>query len=380
MSDNIESTSVEDFSFGDPADDNNFFEEEIKEEESITEEEKKETTEKKEDPEEKKEETKTGEEEKKEDVSFNFDGEEEEIVNTDEPGQKEETVSASVSTANYLKEKGIVSFELEEGETLTPEKADEIVENKFEESVDNRLAEMLKELPPEVKSIVKFTANGGDFKDVIRTFQSTSNGNIEEGMDLEDEANQSTIVRQFLIEDGYDEDVEEQIEFLKEKGKLASIAAKKYKIWSEEQKEEKASVLAQQEEEKKKIKEDRKIFKSSLHDTLKDKTDLSGITLTDKDKSDLPNYISDMNIKLKGGGYASKMQMALHSAMQDKDKLVLLAKLLKSDFDFSDIEKAAITKKSKAVKDDVRRTKPSVDTSKKKNSRSTVRNIVELMD
>jgi len=57
-----------------------------------------------------------------------------------------------------------------------------------------------------------------------------------------------------------------------------------------------------------------------------------------------------------GNGRATAFQKGLLDALQDKENSVLLAKLVKSNFDFSSIERNATSKKSKDIKKDVRRT------------------------
>ena len=66
---------------------------------------------------------------------------------------------------------------------------------------------------------------------------------------------------------------------------------------------------------------------------------MGGLPISKQDKTILPTYISEPTVELQDGRYVSEMQADLFKVMADKDKIVLLAKLLKTDFYFSAIER-----------------------------------------
>ena len=80
-----------------------------------------------------------------------------------------------------------------------------------------------------------------------------------------------------------------------------------------------------------------------------------GLPLSKQDKTSLPTYISEPNVELQDGRYVSEMQADLFKVMADKDKIVLLAKLLKTDFDFSAIERKKQTQAARGVREAVER-------------------------
>lgn len=71
--------------------------------------------------------------------------------------------------------------------------------------------------------MIKYVHNGGDYRDLLDTLAESSE--IDEDIDITDEKNQEKILKVLMSQDGEDDEIiEAQIEFLKESGKLASIA------------------------------------------------------------------------------------------------------------------------------------------------------------
>ena len=69
--------------------------------------------------------------------------------------------------------------------------------------------------------------------------------------------------------------------------------------------------------------------------------------------------MSKRNVKLENGQEITEMQRDLYGAMQDENKAILIAKLLKSDFDFSSLKNSAATEVTKKAKEELRRNKKS---------------------
>lgn len=280
----------------------------------------------------------------------------------DEEEEEEETQTVkpgtNLGTLNFLKEKGLVSFELEEGEELTEEKAEEILEDSYDESVENRVAEIMQELPEEVKNIVKYSMNGGNVGQLLSTMASQPTAKITAELDLEDEKNQVLVVTQARKALGEDQEtIDTYIDFLKESGKLKSVSEKdKDKIVKAQGK------LAEQEatrqaEAKRLAKENHRKFKNEITSFVLETEKVGDLTLTKEDKKNLPTFISDRNKKLEDGRTVTGLQEALYNALNDKEKTIQLAKILQSDFDFSSIKKAGKTETTREVKRDLQRSK-----------------------
>jgi hypothetical protein len=159
-----------------------------------------------------------------------------------------------------------------------------------------------------------------------------------------------------LRNQGYDQEyIDSQLEFLKDSGKLGAISKKAYNKIIAEQETETAGEVARQatlvENRKKAARE----YKSNITTHINSLDEMGGLPISKQDKSVLPTYISEPTVELQDGRYVSEMQADLFKVMADKDKIVLLAKLLKTDFDFSAIERKKQTQAARGIKEAVER-------------------------
>lgn len=322
-----------------------------------------------------KEETKTETEElddsffgvtdEEEEQSTNLDEEEEEAESSEEE-QDIPVTTGSIGALNLLKEKGLVDYELEEGEELTEEKAAAFIEDNYEASVEDRVGELFDELPQVVKDMNKYVLDGGDIRNFLGSLVKGSN-DIPTDLDISSEANQELIMRNALKSEDYDDDyIETHIEFLKDSKKLEKFAKAKLEKIEKAKEEERKALVKQQEAIKQSQKETLRKLKTSVASSLKDMEDIEGIPLTKADKKELPSYMVDRNVKLENGGSVTSMQMDLMEALKDEKKAMIVAKLLRSGFDLSSIQAKAATEVTKKVKDNIRRNKKET-----KNVRST---------
>lgn len=368
MSTEKEEKTIDDFDGWDSSSDEiNFFGEvEETEKEQPTDEDKKEGDNKKPEKEDRVENidlfSETDEISKKEDI------EEEEV---EEPKEKSRIEKVS-SKANleFLKEKGIVEFELEEGQELTDDLAEEILEDSYEDAIESRLEESMENLPDVVKNIVKFAAKGGDVASFISNMVKSSPVGINKDLDLETEENQKLVIKTKLKEDGYDDEyIESNIEFLKDSGKLESTSKKFFPDIVSRQDKMAEAEAKQAQKAQAEAKERKRKYKGELSQYLGEVKDLDGITISRRDKTELPSYISDNSVKLEGGGTVSQMQKDLYDALQDKNKVLKLAKILRDDFDFSSIKKSEKSKVTKEIKKKLEHTKdltPKAKTTRRK--------------
>lgn len=294
------------------------------------------------------------------DLEDTFDNQEEEEEENTIKTKSTNVELNNVGVASFLKEKGFLDFELEEGEELDDDKAALLIENKFEDSIEEKVKELIGDLPDTVKNLVKFAANGGDVDSYISKLRDKGLGTITKDLDLDEEKNQILVVKQRLLAQGEDEDdVEDQIEFLKEKGKLADAAEKHFSKWKKEVEKSEEDLVESQKKIKKQNKENQIKFKSDISKILSEKEEIQNLKFSQSDKKDLPNYISTPSVELEDGRVLTPFYHDLFETLKDKEKTLLLAKLIKSGFDFSDIEKTVKTKQAKEVKENLRRTETS---------------------
>lgn len=268
-----------------------------------------------------------------------------------------------VTTANLLKEKGIIDFELEEGEELTDELADELIEDGFDTAVDNKLKDLFDGLPDVVRQMVKYSKDGGDPMRFISTMLQTQATGLTVNMDLSSEDNQEAVVKAMLKEQDYDDEyIEIHIETLKDSNKLEAISKKQYKAWEDKQIKANEELVIKQEEKKIQDKENLRKEKTKLNSTLSSLSDVGGIKLSPKDKKELPSYMVDKSVPLKNGTAITALQKDVWEALGNETTALQLAKLLRSkkedgSFDFTKLELNIKTKVVKEIKDNVQRNK-----------------------
>lgn len=322
-----------------------------------------------------------------EDPEHEFFGEKKETpegtvsTETEEEEEDEEVAPSSKSVLTFLKDKKLVDYELEEGEELTDDLASEILEDSYDDSVEERVKGLMKDLPDTVKNLITFATSGGNVDAFISQLAKTPTVKITDSLDLEDEDNQRLVIRTQKAIEGEDNDTTESyIEFLKESGKLKATAEKtKVKIVkanaktvSDAAENTKASKLAQ--------KERQRDFKAELTEFIGGKEEISSMTINKIDKRKLPSYIADRNVKLEDGKLTTAMQRDLIAVLQDKDRTVILAKLLKNNFDFSEIIKAEKTKYSKEVKQGLSRSKGASKRTTKGSSHSGTKTLADYFN
>lgn len=294
----------------------------------------------------------------------------------DDEGEEEEQeegstfVSDNISTVSFLREKGILDFELEEGEELTEDLAKNYLDNledNYDEAIDKRLEGLFKDLPEEIKQMNKYVLGGGDMNEFMQALTKVNAPGITEDLDIEDEANQEAVMKTMLSQEGHDEEyIKAQIEFLKDSGRLASISGTQFEKWKTGRKEYLADqTLAQKE----KVKEERARLKkerSEMESYLQEKEKIHGLTVSKRDKESLPAYLMDKTVKLENGQSITQMQKELfYEVMQDKDASLQLAMLLKNrnkdgSFNFDSVKNSVKTDLTKNVKNNLRRAKSNV--------------------
>lgn len=327
------------------------------------------------------------EEEEEVNLFGDFDEEENKEVPKEETREEEVETSTSSSdslkTLEFLKISGALEVseeDLEEFKSLDEEDQKQVVKDYFEEAVENRFTESIKELPESVKNIVKYAVNGGNITNLLNNmFKNRANG-VSEDIDIEEESSQITVVKQKLIEEEYDEDyITSQIEYLKDSGKLKVTASKYFEKY-------KADKLANESKEVERLEEERKLNKQRQIDFRKDlaqyvssNEDIKGFKLSKKDVAEIPEYISAQSIKLQNGTVTSPFYKDFLEAMKDKDKLVVMATLLRNNFDFTSLQKSIGTKVTKTLKENLQNQKATQSIKSNAGSSQTPKRLIDLI-
>ena len=121
-----------------------------------------------------------------------FEEEEEEEEEGQETGDKKKPVAnqikPSVATLTFLKEKGFVEAELEDGKEYSDDEIENLVEDAWEDSIDKALEETLGNLPPQVKELVKFANKGGDVNELLASMVIVATNPINKNSDISEES------------------------------------------------------------------------------------------------------------------------------------------------------------------------------------------------
>lgn len=276
-------------------------------------------------------------------------------------GEKTQT-NSTIAAAQLLMDKGIVDYELEEGEELDEDTALELLEEGFESGVENRISELLGGLPNELQALNKYVLNGGDMNDFLSKMNTLgASTGITATLDISVEKNQELVVRQMYKDDGMDDDfIDTQLELLKDTGKLGTFAKKRFEKWKEQDSKASQQAAQQQELQAKAQREKARQYYSSLKTAVNG--EFEGIKLSAKDKNEIPGFMTDRNIKLSNGAVVTPFNQNLMEVLQNETASIQLAKLLRDrkkdgTFDFSQLEKVAATKVTKEIKDNIRRNK-----------------------
>lgn len=283
-------------------------------------------------------------------------------------GKKEPVTNVNnKQTLEFLKEKGLVDYELEDGVELSEEDAEHLLEDSWEKALELEVEATIKDLPQDIKDLIKFASKGGDVGELLGKMIQTATSGINKNSNIEDENVQVLAVTMDLKNQGYDQEyIDSQIEFLKDSGKLETISKKSYDRIVAEQEKETAGQVTRQKEVVENRKKQAREYKTNITSHINSLNEAGGLPISKQDKAALPTYISEPTVELQDGRYVSEMQADLFKVMADKDKIVLLAKLLKTDFDFSAIERRKQTQAARGIKEAVER----VDRKEMSNSES----------
>ena len=314
------------------------------------------------------------EDEDGEDLFADLSGETLKSTEEDETKGVEKTSATSYKDLyTSLKSSGILEVEGEEDEAV--EVTQDLLAERIEQSIEKRFEESIKGLPGELKNIIKFVSNGGNFYDIVSNYTSSENLNPE--VDMTDEVNQERVLRAILEEEGKDDElIDSQIEFYKDSGKLESIANKYFDKWKEDREKEVEAQVEQQRLAKQQAAQNQKAFKKELTTFISESESVKGLSINKKDAEELPDYISNTTVKLQDGRQITPFYRDLFEAFKDKEKVVILAKLVKNGFDFGDIKKEVSTKQAREIKNELQRQ----NKNQPKEAHKTQKRLVDLID
>jgi tRNA A58 N-methylase Trm61 len=202
---------------------------------------------------------------------------------------------------------------------------------------------------------------GVDPKDYFTTYNNVV-GFAE--MDLSDESNQERIMKQALTNQGFDpEDVETEIERLKNYGDLESVATKNHKVLVKKEAAKLQQLEQKSEQELQQKQAVRNQYISNVQSILNDKVkakEFDGIPINPKLAGELQDFLLVDKWKTPTGETLTDFDRAILDLKRpenhaQKVKIGLLLKMLEKDPTLSTIQKTGVTKKSNELFGEVAR-------------------------
>lgn len=295
------------------------------------------------------------------------EGDDNEDDNPDDNTSSDDDDDSDVFTALAvdLATEGIFSNPLEDGAKLTKEE----FFDKFDEEVDARVEETITawnndmKNDPDAIAFLKFKREGGNTADFFKAYAQAPSNILPKDLDLEEDKNQKKVAKLYLttVEGLDDSDASDRIEWLEEKGKLKENSEKWHTKMLEAEVKTKEDLVKNQAAAVKTAKENADKFRDNLQKSLSELDKVGKFTITPKDKKTLVELITKPTVKIGDNRYVSQFQAKMAEIQKSPEKLLLLAKLVTSDFDTTDL----VTDINTEV---VRHTKSRlVETKKKKN-------------
>jgi hypothetical protein len=334
-------------------------------------------------------------EEKKEDAAksiqdFLFDNEKEEEDDEEEPvvqkkstkqqeqepetdENEEQEVSQFTALARDLAKLGV--FSVDEDEDLEISTPEEFLERFQEEKkkgaievVNNFIGQFGEDYQQAFDAIF---VKGVDPKEYFGTYNNVVN--FAE-MDLSDETNQVKVIKQALADQGFEnEDINSEVERLKNYGDLETVAAKHHKVLVKKeatklQELERRSEMELQQKQAVKSQYINNV-QSVLEEKLKTK-EFDGIPLNPKLANELQDFLLVDKYKTNSGETLTDFDRTILELKRPENhamkvKVALLLKIMEKDPTLSTIQKSGISKKSNELFGEVARqvTKSSVKSS-----------------
>jgi hypothetical protein len=282
----------------------------------------------------------------------------------DEDGEEGSTESTFASLSKDLFKLGVFTEgeDDEEEPITTPEQFLERfnVEKKRGaiEMVENFIGQHGEDYQKAFDAIFVKGVNPKDYFGAFTAIQSFSE------MDLAQESNQVSVIRQALADQGFEgEDIDTEVERLKNYGDLETVATRHHKVLVKKE----AAKLQQLEQEKQAQLQQQAAYKQQyyqnvnkvLQDKLKTK-EFDGIPLNPKLAGELQDFLITDKYKTNSGETLtdfdkSILELKRPENHEKKVKLALLMKIIEKDPTLSTIQKTGITKKSNELFGEVAR-------------------------
>ena len=282
---------------------------------------------------------------------------------SEEEAETEDNTTQFGALAKDLAKLGV--FSMEEDEELNISTPEEFLERFQEEKkkgaidmVNNFIGQFGDDYQQAFDAIFVKGVNPKEYFSTYNNIQSFSD------MDLSKENNQVAVIRQALADQGFEsEDVESEIERLKNYGDLETVATKHHKVLVKKEATKLANLeqKAQQEIQQKQAIKNQYIqnVQGVLNEKLKSK-EFDGIPINPKLANELQDFLLVDKYKTASGETLTDFDKTILELKRPENhatkvKVALLLKILEKDPTLSTIQKTGITKKSNELFGEVAR-------------------------
>ena len=285
-----------------------------------------------------------------------------ETIDNDEADEDAEFYS---TLSKELKDKGVFKYATlpEEGQ-ITEEQFFELHEQEVEARADEVINDFVAEINNgDGAAFMKFIRAGGKVSEFFNFY--TQNGTVPEA-DIETESGQDVVLRHYYktYEGLDDDDIDDKLEWLKDSGKKKKYAEKYNTKMVSEQEAARDQLVKDQELARKKKEQDQKDFVTNLKTTLDTTEGLNGFVFNKKENPVLMDYLVKPQVKLQNNMYLTQFQADLAKIIKEEpQKLLVIAKLMKSNFDTSDIVAKKKTEATQQIRSNLKSTKQLSSTS-----------------
>lgn len=315
-------------------------------------------------------------EKKKEDKSETKEKVEEDFFDKEEDSPESGDDSNFYTTlATEMKEKGIFqNLELEEGEEIDEKRFFELQDAEIEARVEETFEAFGENMDEDGKAFLRFKQNGGNTQDFFKVYNS-QNSFLLEDIDTRDEGDQDIIIKHYLrtVDSVEEDEIIDKIDWLGENGKKKAYAERYLKKLKETEEENKKNLALQVERASIQREENTKKFNAELQSELSKIDSVGSFSFNKVDKKDLVEYITKPSVKIGKNKFITPFQAELGEIFRaegdKKQNLLLLAKLVKTNFDVKDLLESAKTKVVKEAKSKLQAAKEGVRASSTKNFR-----------
>ena len=289
---------------------------------------------------------------------------EEETSNIDEDGEEGEQVSQFTALARDLFKLGVFSKD-EDEEDVSISTPEEFLERFQEEKkkgaievVNNFIGQFGEDYQQAFEAIFVKGVNPKDYFGTYNNVVSFAD------MDLTQENNQVSVIKQALADQGFEpEDIDTEVERLKNYGDLESVATKHHKVLVKKEAQKLAQMEQKAEQELQQKQAIKNQYVSNVQQILQDKLkskEFDGIPINPKLANELQDFLLVDKYKTASGETLTDFDRTILELKRPENhatkvKVALLLKILEKDPTLSTIQRTGVTKKSNELFGEVAR-------------------------